>query len=620
MSTVDTSEKLCVTSSRRVYGHFFLPLQQETINLLTNMYKKLLLSVAVMTACLPMKAQTPAAGYKESGNNNPISANVFCADPTALEYNGRLYVYGSNDHQEFLANGKKGDNTYGNIKSIVVFSTDDMVNWTFHGTIDTKRLCSSWTPSAWYKGYGVSWAPSVTWRHNAETDKDEFFLYFCNSSHGVGVLKAESPLGPWISPNKELMIHYDTPGANRQGTYANFDPGVTVDDNGVGWISFGGLGVNGLNAKAARIIKLKPSMTAVDGSAVEIPAPYHFEANELNVIGGKYVYTYCSNWANRDNNEWNAYKSEHNINVNAPGGGTMCYMVSDTPMDPDSWVFKGYYGPGVAGNNHSHLQKFQGKYYHIYHDHGNILLDAMKKDGAVDASAGDYRSICVNRATVNESTATVSLVTLNKEGVSQVKNVNPYELQQAETMASSGGVEYEDYTNIKKNTRISTLGNDASENMQVRLATGSWINVRKVDFGTNGAVKLVLRAKGTGKLDLRTSMSPRGTLLTMDISSAELEDHIFEIPADKLEKFKGVKNNLFFIVTEASDFYVDTWQFVEAGSTGLQHVMGDEQNKQCYDLSGRHLSADSNRRGLVIEQYTDESGVKHSRKVLSGRE
>lgn len=579
------------------------------------MYKKLFLTAALIAACASTNAQSIATDYKGSGNNNPLSANVFCADPTALEYNGRLYVYGSNDHQEFMANNKKNDNTYGNIKSIVVFSTDDMVNWTFHGTIDTKKICSSWTNNPWYVGYGVSWAPSVTWRHNETTDKDEFFLYFCNSSHGVGVLKAESPIGPWKSPNNKLMITYDTPGANKQGTNANFDPGVMIDDNGVGWITFGGLGSNGIMPDAARIIKLKPSMTAVDGKASIIHAPYHFEANELNYIGGKYVYTYCSNWANRDNTEWNAYKQEHGITVNAPGGGTMCYMVSDNPLDPDSWVFKGYYGPGVAGNNHSHLQKFQGSYYHIYHNHGDILLNPMKNDGAIDASAGDYRSICVNKATVNESTATVSLVTLNTTGVKQIKNLNPYELQQIETMASSGGVNYEDFTNITKNTRISTLGNDASENMQVKMKPSSWVSVRKVDFGTKGAVKFTLRAKGTGKMELRTSSSPRSSLLTVDFSSEELEDHTFDIPADKLDKFKSVKNNLYLIITEGDNVVVDSWKFIEEGAAGIHDMECSEAvTTQRYDLSGRKSSGSNNHHGIIIEQYIDKNGVKHSRK------
>lgn len=579
------------------------------------MKKYLLITAVMMAVCSPSKAQTTATDFKGAGNNNPISANIFCADPTALEYNGRLYVYGTNDSQEFVANGGKGDNTYNNIKSIVVFSTDDMVNWTFHGTIDTKKLCAGWTPSAWYKGYGVSWAPSVTWRHNEDNGKDEFFIYFCNSSHGVGVLSAESPIGPWKSPNKELMIHYDTPGANTIGTNANFDPGVMIDDNGVGWISFGGLGPNTLMPGAARIIKLKPSMTEVDGAAVKIPAPYHFEANELNMIGGKYVYTYCSHW-NRNADEWNTYKSEHNISADMPGGGTMCYMVSDNPMDPNSWVFKGYYGPGVNGNNHSHLQKFQGKYYHIYHDHGSILLDVMKKAGAVDASAGDYRSICVNKATVSESKATVNLVTLSHEGVEQIKNLNPYEWQEAETMASCGGVEYEDFTNIKPNTKISQLGNDASRNLQVNMKPDSWISVRKVDFGT-GANKFTLRAKGTGTMAIRTTVN-KGTIATIEFSSDELEDHIIEIPADKLEKIKGVKNNIFFVVTTGENVYVDAWKFSNEDPTGIQNVGNSTPayNIVRYDLSGRRLS-DGHHHGIVIEQYTDNNGVTHTRKTLS---
>ena len=587
----------------------------ENYHLITIMYKKILLSVAVVAACMPTKAQTLATDYKGTDHNNPISANIFCADPTALEYNGRLYLYGSNDHQEFVANNKKGDNTYGNIKSIVVFSTDDMVNWTFHGTIDTKKLCSNWVSNPWWHGYGVSWAPSVTWRHNAETDKDEFFLYFCNSSHGVGVLKAESPIGPWISPNNQLMVTYDTPGANKANTNANFDPGVMVDDNGVGWLSFGGLGPSTLMPNAARIVKLKPSMTEVDGTAAVIPAPYHFEANELNMIGGKYVYTYCSNWASRD--DWNTYKNEHNTTASAPGGGTMCYMVSDNPMDPNSWEFKGYYGPGVAGNNHSHLQKFQGKYYHIYHNHGSILLDAMKKDGAVDASAGDYRSICVNKATVNESTATVSLVTLNQEGVTQIKNVNPYEMQQMETMASCGGVEYEDFTNIKKNTKISQLGNDASENMQVNMKAGSWVCVRSVDFGTNGAAQFVLRAKGTGTVELRTARAGR-PIQAFEFSSTEMEDHTFEV---NTTKFKGKKANFFIAFPQAENVYVDSWKFLETGSTSIQELSNSKlSNRQLYDLSGRKLSDVNQHHGIIIEQYTDKNGVKHSRKVLSSKE
>jgi len=578
------------------------------------MHKKLLMTAALMATYIQLNAQT-APDYKGTSNNNPISACVFCADPTALEYNGRLYVYGSNDHQQFIKNGKKGENSYGEIKSIVVFSTDDMVNWTFHGTIDTKRLCSSWTPNAWYKGYGVSWAPSVTWR-TTEDGTDEFFLYFCNSSHGVGVLTANSPVGPWKSPLKELLIHYETSGANPLNSYANFDPGVTIDDNGVGWLSFGGLGPSTIMPDAARIVKLKPSMTEVDGSAVKIHAPYHFEANELNVIGGKYVYTYCSNWANRNDTEWNDYLQEHGINVPKPNTCTMCYMVSDNPKDPNSWVYKGVYGPhpGMGtNNNHSHLQKFQGEYYYLYH--GAPLMEKWREAGVIDQNCGTFRSICVNKASVDEATQTITMVTPNLQGTEPIKNMNPYELQQAETMAGCGGVEYENFTNVKKNTRYNSLGNDASANMQVKMEAGSWIQQRYLDFGATGAKRFTLRAKGTGTLEIHADRRGGKAAATVEFSSAEMSDQTVEVDATKLV---GVKKLVYFIATAATDFYVDAWQFDDALSDGIEeteagrNANGKAANGKYFDLSGRKLSDPHSCHGIVIEQYTDENGETHS--------
>ena len=89
--------------------------------------------------------------YKSVKTANPISPGRFCADPTAIEYRGRLYVYGTSDHQQYEAVGIEGKNTYDKIKSIEVLSTDDMVNWTYHGVIDVKSVApwitNSWAPS-----------------------------------------------------------------------------------------------------------------------------------------------------------------------------------------------------------------------------------------------------------------------------------------------------------------------------------------------------------------------------------------------------------------------------------------------------------------------------------------
>ena len=563
------------------------------------MYKKLFMTAAVMAACIQTNAQTLATEFKASSNNNPISPTVYCADPTALDYNGRLYVYGSNDHQQFIKNGKKGENGYGDIKSLVVFSTDDMVNWTFHGTIDVAKLCSTWSTSKWWRAFHNSWAPSVMWR-TTDDGKDEFFLYFANNSHGVGVLKASSPIGPWTSPLRESLIGSDTPGAVTQG--ANFDPGVVIDGNGTGWITFGGLppeGANPLMPNTARIAKLKPSMTALDGSAIVLPAPYHFEASELNVINGKYVYTYCSNWSNRSDADWNTYKSQHGINVPKPETCTMCYMVTDNPTDPNSWVYKGVYGPhpGSSPNNHSHLHKFQGKYYHIYHN--GLLLEGMKNAKATESNASTYRSICVDEVAVDETTQTVSKASLTAKGVSGIKYLNPYDLQQAETMGNCGGVNYEDFTNITKNTSISTLGNDASRNLQVKMKAGAWINQKRVDFGATGADKFTLRAKGTGTLEIRLGAKSLKTVATVNFASTDMKEQTIEVDPTQ---FKGTKS-VYFVVTAADNFYVDAWQFTEQGATGIQNIrhQTSDVRHHTYDLSGRRLSGAQQHHGIIIK-------------------
>ena len=78
------------------------------------MLAALLMSVSVLSGCRSKKEQLQADGYissleisstidyvntayiKSPQHANPISSEMFCADPTAIEYNGRLYVFGTN--------------------------------------------------------------------------------------------------------------------------------------------------------------------------------------------------------------------------------------------------------------------------------------------------------------------------------------------------------------------------------------------------------------------------------------------------------------------------------------------------------------------------------------------
>ena len=565
------------------------------------MRKTFLLTGAFMALSTQVGAQTtPAADYKGTTNGNPISASVFCADPTAIDYEGRLYVYGTNDHQQYIKNNKKGSNGYGNIKSLVVFSTDDMVNWTFHGTIDVGKVCT-WA--------GQSWAPSAVWREkenaNGTTTK-EFYVYFANGGGSVGVMKStKSPLGPFSSPLSQAMIRHGLPGVDPCNWL--FDPGVVIDENGVGWIAFGGGDPQSSGSKLwpgnSRIAKLKSSMTALDGAAVNLPAPYLFEASELNIMDGKFVYTYNTSWSDR--NDWNSFEKRNG--QPAPSSCSMCYMVSDNPLDPDSWEYRGEYVPNEGnfgmgwGNNHTHLHKFNNNYYLFYHS--TLLESAMKSGGTMNNDASGYRSIGVNKATVNESTQKINKLTLNKTGVAAIKNMDPYQLQQAETMASSGGISYEDYKNIKTVPSKNSLGNDASENLYIKMAPGSWTSVRKVDFGTDGAKSFTLRTKGTGKMEIRFSRTAKAQA-TVEFSSTTFEDHTIEIDPSV---FKGVKSNVFFVFTEGTNVQFDAWQFSDDMPSDINDIHTQSSTSiikgqnGAYDLNGRRIQKGNSQHGIIIE-------------------
>ena len=405
--------------------------------------------------------------WKKVSTANPISPNVFCADPTSVEYQGRIYVYGTNDHEQYL---KAQKNTYEKIKSLVCFSTDDMVNWTYHGEINVGKI-APWIIN--------SWAPSICSRIE-EDGLTHFYLYFSNNGTGVGVITATSPLGPWSDPLKKPLVKQGMKGLE---TCPNpFDPGVCIDDKGDGWLVFGaGIAKNG-GTKAmpgsARIAKLGKDMISFDSEFVQIKAPYNFEANEIDFINGTYVYTYNTSWEERT--EW-PFKD-----IPKAPTCSMCYMTSKTPLDTDSWVYQKHYfkNPGEMGlnysNNHTHLQKFNGTWYLLYH-----TLTLQEKA----PTKGGFRSMCVDEIQIDEESVDIHETTGTRKGLAAIKNLNPFEKVDGTTMFTSAGIWYSEAENPDK------IAVQAEEN-------GAWIYLRNVDFG-DGAKTIKAELSGSGIVQIR---------------------------------------------------------------------------------------------------------------------
>ena len=446
---------------------------------------------------------------------NPLISNIFCADPTAVEYEGRLYVYGTNDQQQYEAVGAEGSNTYEHIKSLVMLSTDDMVNWTYHGTIDVGEI-SPWAIA--------SWAPSVVSRVE-EDGKTHFYLYYSNSGWGVGVLTADSPTGPWTDPLGKSIIDGNTKGLD--GCKTPFDPGVVIDDEGTGWLSFGG------GEDSARIVRLGSDMISLDSDIKKIPSSYHFEASELNFINGTYVYTYNNDWSTHL--KWGYPKTER-----APAC-SMAYLTTKTPLDPDSWEYRDYYfkNPGEAGmeysNNHTHLQKYKDRYYLFYHS-----LFPQKALG----TEGGFRSLCVNEAVVDEETVTIGRVSADKNGAEQIKPLDPFAVNQAETAFSSADVSYND-TDAAGNMTVSSSADGGK-------AAVVW--VKGADFGS-GASSFAVKAKGKGRIEVY--LDGKDTL----VGAAEFDSKDMKIVCAKLKKKISGEHDIYFVISQNAEF--DEWQFVK---------------------------------------------------------
>lgn len=467
--------------------------------------------------------------YKDERNANPISPNIFCADPTSVEYNGRLYVYGSNDTQQ-AENDTVNDYDY--IKSLVVLSTDDMANWIYHGRIEVDEI-APWIAN--------SWAPSIVSRVE-EDGLTHFYLYFSNGGGGVGVITSTDPVGPWSDPLGAPLVYQNMPGL--ENCPAPFDPGVCIDENGTGWLSFGGGnpadGGGVIHTNVPKIARLGADMLSFDSEFVSIDAPYFCEASELNYIDGTYYYTYCNDWQNRS--KWDRK------DIPAPPTCSMAYMTTKTPLDADSWEYRGAYfynagqnADGESGmrwaNNHTHFCEYQGTNYIVHH---TLLLEEL-----AGGTAG-FRSIMVDYLPMNAADGEIPITAASRHGVSQIKLLDPYAVNSGAVMFTSADIGYTD-------------GNDPAAKSK---ADGAWIYVKGADFGYGASA--FTADKGKGRIEVRLDSISGEAVSFIEFDNADYA----KVRSAKFSQFDGRNHNI-YLVFSGADIELRSWQFTK-GSEKLR--------------------------------------------------
>lgn len=318
----------------------------------------------------------------------PIVSHRYLADPGALVYNGRVYLYCSNDDD----NPTTADGGRYLMKSIVCVSSSDLKNWTDHGVVFQVPEGAEWAVR--------SWAPSP-----AERD-GKFFLYFGNSGNGIGVAEADNPLGPFKDPIGKALITGRTPGVMPAEHMWLFDPMAFIDDDGQAYLYFGGNGDDNV-----RVIKLNKDMISVDGPAIHLNAKDFFEASWMHKYKGKYYFSYSSN-----------PRAQMRID----------YMISDSPTS--GFKYGGIVSmqpPENNNNNHQAIFELNGEWYEAYHNRIVARSSGM---------APTYkRNICLDQFKHNDD-GTIEVMKNTVDGVKQLADVNPYDRVEAEMMNAQSGI------------------------------------------------------------------------------------------------------------------------------------------------------------------------------------
>lgn len=473
----------------------------------------------------------PVEAYKKVGNHNPVMTQRFGADPYAMVYDGRVYLYMTGDDFIKDKNGEIQENNYSNIYTINVISSADLVNWTDHGAVyaASKKGAASWGNN--------SWAPAAACK---EIDGEmKFFLYFANNGNGIAVLTSDSPTGPFTDPIGGPLISREM--SNCADVTWLFDPAVLMDDDGTSYIYFGG-GIpspdKADNPGTARVAKLADDMISLDGDPVVIAdVPYLFEDSGINKINGTYYYSYCSNFNVPE-------EQAEEIGFHC---GEIITMTSDNPMGPFTVcgpILKNpqyYFGRG--GNNHHCMFEFEGQWYMSYHT--RILEEAMSIDKG-------YRSTNIDKVTFDEE-QNIEMIQGTLEGVEQIGALDPYQNVKAVTMGVMGGIETVQYGD-------ESVACGSGDMIVTGIHTGSWMGVYGADFGTKNPEEFHISARGNGKGYIKICMD---ALDGEAIGYVELDLNnpvdFTEITTQIEKKIVG-KHDIYFIFS-GENFELESWYF-----------------------------------------------------------
>jgi len=322
----------------------------------TKLSKYLVLAAALAsTNLLFAKAQDTI--FVASGN--PVVKYKYTADPAAMTYKGKVYLY--TGHDVCPAPKERYE-----MNDWLVFSSSDMKTWTEHA-IPLKASDFSWAK-------GDAWASQVIERGGK-------FYWYVAITHGtihgkaIGVAVSDSPTGPFRDARGSALITNDMTTEYTKISWDDIDPTVIIDDDGQAYLFWGNT--------QCYYAKLKKNMIELDGPIMPVKnLPRYTEAPWIHKHNGWYYLSYASEFPEK-----------------------ICYAMSRNINGP--WEYKGVLNE-LAGNsntNHQAIIEFKNKWYFVYHN------------GGINTQGGSFRrSVCIDRLYYNND-GTIKRINMTTEGV-----------------------------------------------------------------------------------------------------------------------------------------------------------------------------------------------------------
>ena len=441
--------------------------------------------------------------------NMPLFQTKYTADPSPLVVGDTLFLYTSHDASpEDIPDVNEKSSAGFFMYDWLLWSTTDMVNWTEHGAVASLK------DFPWRGRENGAWAIQTVERNG------KYYLYAPLHGHGIGVLEADSPYGPFKDPLGKPLV-WD------QSNWYDIDPSVYTDDDGQAYMYWGN--------PHTFWAKLGEDMTSLTSGVTKLPhIPNYQEGPWFYKRNGHYYLGFASTCCPE----------------------ALGYAMSDSPTGP--WEWKGYIMKPTQRDrgNHPGIVDYKGHSYVFGQNYDLMHLETFVHH--------ERRSVSATEITYNAD-GTIQEVPywLDQQPMKQLHWLNPYKRVEAETMAWGYGLKSAkmgiENTGVVADMPTST----GKKNMYIfDIDNGEYIKLRGVDFGTKGAKQFNIAAASTGgvTINLRLDSNKGPVVGTITIGKTGSVEK-YRIFSGKVKNATGV-HDLYLCFDKANgNVHLDWWQF-----------------------------------------------------------